>query len=210
MLDHDQLKGQPKDQPKDQLEGQLRVQLKESASQTAGPYVHIGCLPNFVGNRATYDQDLGTGPLFPNVTTNRIKITGRIFDGAGALVKDAMIELWQADHEGRFAKGSDAGWGRQPTHFETGEFSFDTIKPGAFSDHLGHHAPHVSLWIVARGINIGLNSRLYFDDDDVTGDPVLALVDPDRRSTLIAKKQDAGYHLDIVLQGGNETVFFNI
>lgn len=184
--------------------------LKESASQTAGPYVHIGCLPNFVGNHSIYEDDLGTGPLFPEVKTGRITITGRIFDGAGALVKDAMIELWQADHAGCFAQQAHAGWGRQPTHFETGEFTFDTIKPGAFRDHLGHHAPHVSLWIVARGINIGLNSRIYFDDDDLTGDPIMALVKEDRRTTLIAKSHETGYHLDIVLQGENETVFFDI
>jgi protocatechuate 3,4-dioxygenase alpha subunit len=110
------------------------------------------------------------------------------------------------------------GWGRVITDFATGEWGFDTIKPGAVPGRGGTmQAPHINLWIVARGINIGLNTRLYFDDDAEANavDPVLNLIEWDRRrSTLIARRTErdgkAVYRFDVRLQGDGETVFFDV
>src|SRR5689334_11639517 len=110
-----------------------RPPLKETPSQTAGPYVHIGLVPNFAGIGGVYATDLGVGDVFgADVPGERIEIAGRITDGDGAPVIDAMIELWQADAEGNYSdptSGSAAGWSRQAMD-EKGNFSFRTIKPG--------------------------------------------------------------------------------
>ncbi len=199
--------------------------LKETPSQTAGPYVHIGLTPNFADIRGVYAADLGATMLTPDTVGERIAITGRVIDGAGAPVGDAVVELWQADADGVYAAprgpSSNAapafsGWGRQPTSAD-GVFSFDTIKPGAVAGPDGKPmAPHVALWIVARGVNIGLQTRLYFADeaDANATDWVLSkIADPLRRSTLIARREEGAvpqYVLDIYLQGDRETVFFDM
>ncbi len=199
--------------------------LKESPSQTAGPYVHIGMTPNFCGITGVVDADPGVSMLTPDSRGERITITGRVFDGAGAPVTDAVLELWQADSDGSFVAPMSpnsnsvpafTGWGRQPTRAD-GSFTFDTIKPGRVEGPDGAlMAPHVSLWIVARGINIGLQTRLYFADEAEANrtDFVLnKIMDPRRRETLIARKEEGAvprYVLDIHLQGDKETVFFDI
>ncbi len=199
--------------------------LKETPSQTAGPYVHIGLTPNFSDINGVYPTDLGATMLTPETVGERIVISGRVLDGAGAPVGDAVVELWQADAGGSYAApmapGSNStpafsGWGRQPTSAE-GVFSFETIKPGPVLGPDGKPmAPHVSLWIVARGVNIGLQTRLYFADeaDANAADWVLGKIhDPLRRATLIARKEEGGvprYVLDIRLQGEQETVFFDV
>lgn len=197
--------------------------LKESPSQTAGPYVHIGMTPNWLGIRGVYAEDLGATMLTPGTEGERIAVTGTIHDGAGAPVADAVVEVWQADANGAFAPdpapvGVEAskhflGFGRQPCD-DKGGFRFETIKPGRVPGPDGQaQAPHITLWIVARGINIGLHTRLYFEDeaDANAEDPVLRRVPPPRRQTLIAKRAGPGhYHLDIRLQGDDETVFFDI
>jgi protocatechuate 3,4-dioxygenase alpha subunit len=199
--------------------------LKETASQTAGPYVHIGLTPNFSGIAGVYPTDPGVAMLTPDTVGERITISGRILDGSGAAVGDAVVELWQCDADGSFAAPvrpnsnsvpSFLGWGRQPTSPE-GVFRFDTIKPGRVPGPDGQlMAPHVSLWIVARGINIGLQTRLYFEDEaeaNATDFVLNKIADPRRRATLIARRQEGEvphYGLDIHLQGELETVFFDI
>ena len=199
--------------------------LRETPSQTAGPYVHIGMVPNFAEIRGVYDTDPGETMLTPDTVGERIEIVGRIIDGAGAPVGDAVVELWQADASGAFASpippNSNSapaflGWGRQPVNAE-GVFRFPTIKPGPVTGPDGRPmAPHVSLWIVARGINIGLQTRLYFEDEAEANaaDFVLNKIpDPRRRQTLIARREDGAvprYLLDIHLQGEKETVFFDM
>ena len=186
--------------------------LKESPSQTAGPYVHIGMTPSLESITGPNVKDLGSGPITAG-TGPRIAVTGRIFDGSGAPVSDAVVELWQADADGNHA----AAWGRVATD-GTGGFSFDTVKPGRVPGPDGKPmAPHLTLWIVARGINIGLHTRLYFDDEAAANaaDFVLnKILDPRRRKTLIAAKSERDgrsvYALDIRLQGEDETVFFDI
>lgn len=198
--------------------------LKESPSQTAGPFVHIGCNPNFIKNNAQYAQDLGASLVNDHTIGERITITGKIIDGSNTPLRDAMVEIWQADYSGLYpainehrgeADENFTGWGRGACDFETGEYTFETIMPGAvpFTDGRSQ-APHISFWIVARGINIGLHTRMYFPDHAKANetDPVLGRIEHKVRiPTLIAHKtSDNAYRFDINLQGENETVFFDI
>ena len=196
------------------------MRYKESPFQTAGPYIHIGCTPNFVDVQGIYSADLGAGPNAnlggdlqgADVPGERITITGKIYDGAGGLVTDAMVESWQADAQGQYpaAGAAFSGWARQACDLTTGVFTFQTIKPGCIATCVGPQSPHVSIWIVARGINLGLHTRIYFADEDNSADPVLAVIEPARRQTLIASQQGGAYVFNIRLQGENETVFFDL
>jgi protocatechuate 3,4-dioxygenase alpha subunit len=202
--------------------------LPETPSQTAGPYVHIGLIPRQAGFDI-FETNLGATLVGPETRGERIRIEGRIFDGTSALVRDALVEIWQADSFGRFNHPADRqpgprdesfrGWGRTGTDFETGLWSFETVKPGRTAGRHGHKrmAPHISLWIVARGLNIGLSTRLYFEDEAEANaeDPVLRIIEhPERRRTLIARREVRdgvpAYVLDIRLQGEGETVFFDV
>jgi len=189
-------------------------------SQTVGPFFKYGLTPS-----GQYDwNDAFTGNLVtPDTSGERIRIEGRVFDGDGAPVPDAMLEIWQADAQGHFSDPQDKralanttfkGFGRCGTDAK-GAYAFDTIKPGTVPDPDGKpQAPHVLLAIFARGMLLHLYTRIYFDGEAANAaDPVLALVPADRRSTLIAtRKAGAGspYHFDVHLQGGHETVFFDV
>ena len=197
------------------------TQLKESPSQTAGPYVHIGCVPNFCDITGVYPEDLGAHMVNAETKGERITVKGTIYDGTGTPLKDALVEIWQADAAGlypgndprRAADPNFTGWGRQAGDYDTGEWQFDTIRPGAVPFPDGRMmAPHISLWIVARGINIGLNTRMYFPDADNSADPLLTRIEHQNRvATLIAEKETDGvYRFDIYLQGEKETVFLDV
>lgn len=199
--------------------------LKETPSQTAGPYVHIGLTPGAAGFDI-YREELGRDIAGPNAEGERIRIEGIVIDGTDSPLKDVLIEVWQANSKGHYAHPESPGsveqgfrgWGRVVTDFENGEWGFDTVKPGAALGRNGQvMAPHINLWIVARGINIGLNTRIYFDDEAEANaaDPVLNLIEWERRrTTLIAKRTERDgtpvYRFDIRLQGQDETVFFDI
>lgn len=198
--------------------------LKETASQTAGPYVHIGLAPGAAGFQ-TFEQELGQVIAPEGVPGERITVEGMVYDGTGAPVKDVLLEVWQADASGIYPHAEDPrhgdcapsfrGWGRVITDFDTGLWRFDTIKPGAVPGRAGRmQAPHISFWLVARGINIGLNTRMYFPEDAAAHatDPVLNSVEqPARRATMVASRIGAGqYRFDIRLQGEDETVFIDI
>ena len=192
--------------------------LKESPSQTAGPYVHIGLAPGAAGFDI-YRQELGHALAGPNAEGEHITIKGVVTDGAGAPVKDVLIEAWQANAAGVYpgagrVEAGFRGWGRIIPDFDTGEWSLETVKPGPVSGRDGRvMAPHINLWLVARGINIGLNTRLYFSDEEAanTADPVLNLIEQaDRRKTLVAQREGSTYRFDIRLQGDNETVFLDV
>jgi protocatechuate 3,4-dioxygenase alpha subunit len=196
--------------------------LRETPSQTAGPYVHIGLTPNFCGIAGIFDRDLGAAMVNDKTRGERIELRICVFDGAGAPLKDALIEIWQADADGLYNSPSEtrgaadpnfAGWGRCPTSMETGVCVFETIKPGRVPFGEGRPmAPHVNIWIVARGINLGLHTRLYFSDEAKANreDPILAMIgDRARAATLIAEREGDTYHFDIHLQGEKETVFFD-
>ena len=206
---------------------QAPSRLKESPSQTAGPYVHIGTTPRFIGLETVYAADLGARPLSAEAQGERIVLTGRIFDGAGTPLKDALIETWQADANGLYPGHGEhrgnadphfSGWMRQPVDAATGMYRFETIKPGAVPFADGRMmAPHITVWIVARGINVGLHTRLYFGDETAANaaDPLLNRIEqPRRAATLIAARGDADgkprYTFDIYLQGDKETVFLDI
>jgi protocatechuate 3,4-dioxygenase, alpha subunit len=188
------------------------MKLKESASQTAGPYVHIGLTPNFSGITGVYPQDLGDTMLSAKTEGERISIEGRVFDGGGLALKDALIEIWQADAQGLYNSENFQGWGRCATDMDSGVFKFETIKPGSVPHPSGdRQSPHITFWIVARGINLGLNTRLYFADEDNSNDPILKRIEhKERVKTLVAARTGNTYTFDIHLQGEHETVFFDI
>lgn len=201
--------------------------LKETASQTAGPYLHIGMMPAAAGIEQRVNRP-GNTLARDGARGERIRIEGTVFDGEGCPVKDALIEIWQADGEGKYAHPADTqaktpdpqftGFGRAVSDFKTGLWWFETVKPGRVPGRHTHvMAPHVNVMIFARGINIGLHTRLYFEDEAEANaaDPVLRLVElPPRRETLIAKREERDgqvvYRFDIHLQGGRETVFLDV
>lgn len=172
-------------------------------SQTVGPYFHIGLdWPD--AHRLAGDSTPGTP----------IVLQGRLLDGDGAAVPDAMIEIWQADASGRY--GSDAvsgfrGAGRAAVD-ANGRFAFETVKPGAVSDAHGTQAPHVNVAVFARGLLVHLYTRIYFADESAANaaDPVLTCVPAARRETLLARREGDAWVLDIHLQGTHETVFFDV
>lgn len=223
--------------------------LRETASQTAGPYVHIGLAPGAAGFDI-YREELGRDIAGPNAKGQRIRVEGLVIDGMGSPVKDVLLEVWQANADGIYPTPDGAavedgfrGWGRVITDFESGDWSFETVKPGPVAgrhpmssgvarrvrdthpDWMGRAeeaaarmAPHLNFWLVARGINIGLNTRMYFPDEAEANaaDPVLNLIEWEkRRATLIATRGDDKdgmpvYLFEIRLQGDGETVFFDI
>lgn len=195
--------------------------LDETASQTGGPYVHIGLAPLQAGFEI-FENNFGNRLWTPGTKGERIRIEGTIADGSGALVRDALLEIWQADADGHYAHPADPapspfrGWGRTGADFDTGVWHFDTVKPGA----VGAQAPHVALIVFARGVNLGLHTRIYFDDEAAANanDPVLAGIEwVARRRTLVAARSvsegQVVYRFDIRLQHADpalETVFFDV
>jgi protocatechuate 3,4-dioxygenase alpha subunit len=187
--------------------------LKQTASQTVGPFFHYGLI---AGGENILTQERTSG--------ERIYFQGRVLDGDGAPVSDALVEIWQADAQGIFNHPVDPqhqkadkffrGFGRSATTAD-GQFWFKTVKPGSVPwDDQQNQAPHVNVRVFARGMLIHAVTRLYFSDESANQtDPVLNSVDPARRQTLIASREDSEdlpcYCFDIHLQGEHETVFFN-
>jgi len=170
-----------------------------TASQTVGPYFHIGMdglyVPDLAGNAAG----------------EKLVIRGRVLDGDGNPVSDALIELWQAGPDGRFAQPGFAGFGRVATDAD-GAFRFVTLKPGPVAGPEGKpQAPHIAVHVFMRGLLRHLVSRIYFPGEAANAtDAVLALVPADRRATLVARKTEQGVlEWNVILQGGDETVFFD-
>jgi len=198
-------------------------------SQTVGPFFAYGLTPKGRAQWApngtySWKETVGDNLMTPDASGTKIRIEGRITDGDGAPINDAMIEIWQADGQGRYAHPRDnralpntnfKGFGRSATD-KDGVFSFDTIKPGPVPGPNGQsQAPHIVFCIFSRGMLRQIYTRLYFSDEAANiADPILALVPEDRRGTLIAHKQPGGnvpvYRFDIRVQGENETVFFEI
>jgi protocatechuate 3,4-dioxygenase, alpha subunit len=193
--------------------------LGQTPSQTVGPYFAYGLVPEQYGYdfRSIATQHVRT----PDAPGHAIRIEGVVFDGKGVAISDAMIEIWQADGNGRYAHPADrggtnssfrgfgrCGTGTDPEH----RFHFDTVKPGAVT---GGQAPHVNVIVLMRGLLLHAYTRLYFDDeaDANSTDPVLATVPVERRDTLIAKRVPGAvpptYRFDIHMQGDRETVFFD-
>ena len=199
--------------------------LKETASQTAGPYVHIGLIPQQAGFDI-FEKNFGNVLVTPETQGERIRIEGRVFDGLGEPLRDVLVEIWQANAAGKYNHPADRqdkpidphfrGWGRAGSDFETGLYSFETIKPGPVPGTNGAtQAPHILIGFYSRGLLTHLYTRLYFSDEAANAsDTVLALVPADRRDTLIAKKEQRDgttvYRLDLSFQPEHETVFFDV
>jgi len=191
--------------------------MRETPSQTAGPYVHIGTYPTAAGLQVR-TQEKPNVAFGPGAKGERIRIEGTIRDGAGSLVPDALVELWQADADGRFAGNDMGGWGRSVCDPKTGLFWFETVKPGATKLADGRaEAPFVTLLLFARGMNIHLHTRMYFADEEAANaaDPTLkAVAEPHLQKTLVSLKSardgQTVHRIDIVLQGAGETVFFDV
>jgi protocatechuate 3,4-dioxygenase alpha subunit len=190
-------------------------------SQTVGPFFAYGLTPS---GKYEWNDAFTNNLVTPDTSGDRIRVEGRVFDGDGQPVADCMLEIWQADAQGRFADPQDKralpnvkfrGFGRCGSD-ANGGYAFDTIRPGSVPDPDGKpQAPHILLAIFARGMLLQLYTRIYFDGEVLNAaDPVMALVPADRRTTLIAKREsgagNAVYRLDIHLQGDNETVFFEV
>ena len=187
-------------------------------SQTVGPFFAYGLTSD-----GAYDWNdaFSNNLVTPDASGERIRIVGRVTDGDGAAVPDAMLEIWQADAQGRFSDPQDTrgpanttfkGFGRTGTT-PNGAFAFETIKPGAVPDVDGKpQAPHILMAVFARGMLLHLYTRIYFDGETANStDAVLAQVPADRRGTLIAKREaDGAYRFDIRIQGDDETVFFEV
>lgn len=190
-------------------------------SQTVGPYFAYGLAPNRQYDwKDTFSTDLAT----PDASGERIRIEGRVLDGDGCPINDCMIEIWQADAQGRYASPGDPrprpntafqGFGRAGTDAE-GRYGFDTIKPGPAPGLDGKmQAPHVLLAVFARGMLRQSYTRIYFADEAANADDaILAFVAPERRATLVAARTErdgcAVYTFDIHMQGAAETVFFEV
>jgi protocatechuate 3,4-dioxygenase alpha subunit len=189
-------------------------------SQTVGPFFGSALTPKDYD----WNEAIGNDLVTPDASGERIRIDGQVLDGDGAPVADAMVEIWQADAAGRYAHPADRralpnaafkGFGRSGTDHD-GRFGFATIKPGAVAGPEGQlQAPHIAVVVLSRGMLTHVFTRIYFADEAANAaDPVLALVPPDRRPTLIARREDRDgqpvYVFDIRLQGDGETVFFDI
>jgi protocatechuate 3,4-dioxygenase, alpha subunit len=178
--------------------------------QTAGPFFEVML-------RSRVEMQM----VQPDTPGERVTVEGVLLDGAGSPVADGLVELWQADAQGRYAHpddphGSEAdasfcGYGWRHTD-EGGGYRFDTIKPGAVAaPGGGMQAPHILVSVMARGVLTRFITRLYFEDEPANDrDPILALVPTARRNTLIARRCGEGrYRFDIRIQGPGETVFFD-
>lgn len=191
------------------------MDLVPTPSQTAGPYFHLGLT-------RTRSVSCIAGP---DTKGQRLRIQCRVLDGNGDPVPDAMIEVWQANAEGKYKHPDDhqdktedpefSGFGRIETD-KTGACIFETIKPGSVpaNDDAATQAPHLNVSIFGRGILKRLSTRIYFAGDPANDrDPILALVPDERRHTLFAQPAlhgDGGWLFDVHLCGKNETVFFDV
>jgi len=193
------------------------MDLIPSPSQTVGPFFHLGLTAMFDGILAT-----------PDAKGEHIRLICRVFDGDGVPVPDAMIELWQADAEGKYHHPDDPhktidpafrGFGRVASS-EDGSCVFETIRPGRVPSLLAPNlkgtlqAPHLNISVFARGVLKRLATRIYFSGDPANAeDPVLALVPADRRDTLMAQpngEHPGSWKFDVHLCGEHETVFFDV
>jgi protocatechuate 3,4-dioxygenase, alpha subunit len=187
------------------------MRLITTPSQTVGPFFSIGLDPQRADHLAS-----------PGISGERVTIAGRVLDGDGNPVPDALLEIWRANAHGKYAHPEDlqneplendsAGYGRVPTN-DAGEFRFATVKPGAVPGPEGKmQAPHLVVSIFMRGLLNRLVTRIYFPDEASNADDfVLGLVEPARRSTLISRRTAGQNELqwNVILQGSDETVFFD-
>ncbi len=220
--------------PAPRPDNQDPARFGQTPSQTVGPFFHYG-LPWKGGADLVGRSDMGARPeLFAEehyvlhltppregeVAGEVIALFGRVTDGAGEPVPDAMVEIWQADAGGRYpGDGRDApprdphfqGFGRASTD-QDGTYRFRTVRPGRVpGPGTTLQAAHIAVGVFGRGLLKRLVTRIYFEDGEGLGeDAVLAAAPPERRDTLVARRKGEGWRFDIVLQGVGETVFFDL
>lgn len=186
------------------------MDLTPTPSQTAGPFFHLG-----LTDTQSVSCVAGEG-----AKGQRVQLTFRVLDGDGVPVPDAMIELWQADSEGNYkdtavtAGETFCGFGRLATS-KDGSCTFETIRPGRVPGSGNTlQAPHINVWVFARGLLKGLFTRVYFAGEPANSeDAVLALVPEDRRATLFARPdpvRDSVWTQEVRMRGEGETVFFDV
>ena len=187
---------------------------KQTPSQTIGPFYAYGLTPEQYG----YDYKQLVNNTLSEENEEQITIRGQFFDGNGETIRDAMVEIWQADSDGRYSQpGNPSGANTKFSgfaRFSTGtqkndNYEFLTIKPGAIGD---GQAPHIAVIIFMRGLLNHVYTRIYFPDETSANemDPVLSSVNPSRRDTLIAQQEtETSYRFDVHMQGERETVFFD-
>jgi protocatechuate 3,4-dioxygenase alpha subunit len=187
------------------------MSFETTPSQTVGPFFTIG-----------FDRLMKTDLTGPGISGERVTISGRVVDGDGKPVRDALLEIWQANSHGKYAHPEDhqtkplepgfQGYGRIGVD-ENGRFLITTVKPGAVPGPDGKiQAPHIAVSLFARGLQLRLVTRIYFPEEAANADDyVLNLIEPARRGTLIARKMAGSGTLEwnVILQGGEETVFFD-
>lgn len=194
---------------------------EQTPSQTIGPFFAFALTPEAYGKAAIAGNVL----VSDDAPGERIRIHGQVLDGDGEPVKDALLEIWQADSDGHYAYGTVdgadrastfVGFGRRGTD-DNGMYSFMTIKPGSVvGPSAGPQAPHIAVIVFARGMLSHAYTRMYFSDEaEANGqDPVLSSVPAERRRTLLAERDESRpvprYRFDIHLQGEEETVFFDV
>jgi protocatechuate 3,4-dioxygenase alpha subunit len=165
--------------------------VTSTPSQTVGPFFSFGLCVR------------PAAELVPDTTPGALHVVGRVLDGAGEPVPDAMVEIWQADADGKYR--ADFGWGRCGTNAE-GRFAFTTVKPGSVDS----QAPHLVVLVFARGLLKPVLTRMYFGDEEDANrdDPILAALDPRAHATLVAAAREDVYEFDVRLQGDDQTAFF--
>ncbi len=196
------------------------AKLTQTPSQTLGPYFAYGLTPEQY-SYGFLTSIAGAAVAATDTTGTRIRIEGRVLDGAGVPINDAMIEIWQADDQGRYAHPADPrplnagfrGFGRCGTGTDAQcRFYFDSIKPASVD---GVQAPHINVVVMMRGMLLHAFTRIYFSDEAAANahDPVLATMPEVRRGTLIGQLDESRpgkvYRFDIHMQGADETVFFD-
>jgi protocatechuate 3,4-dioxygenase alpha subunit len=167
------------------------VAVAPTPSQTVGPFYSFALC------------ERPCSEVVPADAPGAVRIRGHVFDGGGDPVADAMVEIWSADHDGRYTKG----WGRCGTNAE-GEFTFVTVRPGSVQG----QAPHLVVMVFARGLLRQVLTRMYFPDEDAANatDPLLSALDDDARATLVAEPDGDAFRFDVRLQGDRQTVFFAV
>ncbi len=186
--------------------------LDETPFQTAGPFLHIGCMPNKIKINNIYKNDLGEVPFKNKNEIEMITVEGSVFDGNGIALDDVMLETWQCDENGQFFE--DNGFARFIPDKLTKKFKLFTVKPGQVENlDRKNQSPHICLSISSRGLNMNLNTRIYFEGDDLINDPILSMIKNSKGNidSLVAKKIKKNvYVFNVFLQGNKETIFFDI
>jgi protocatechuate 3,4-dioxygenase alpha subunit len=186
--------------------------LLQTPSQTVGPYFAYGLSAVQYGydNTQIADEHLIADQ---KMKERRIQIRGQVFDGQGDFIPDALVEIWQADADGKYMNPQFKGFGRMGTGtLENGFFEFNTIKPGR----VGSAAPHINVILFMRGLLVHAYTRIYFSDEQMANekDELLCAIPASRRKTMIASLLEVGppalYTFDIHMQGINETVFLDV